>query len=113
MTIDEISAWIDAHQLIVISILIPCFSTLIAAFASWYATHRALKTERSKMNFEATLKIAEFRQAWINSLRDEMSEFQSYGVLPGHDPSTINGVRDNFQARSRVSDSFDFSPFAF
>jgi hypothetical protein len=28
------------------------------------------------------LKIAEFRQAWINSLRDAMAEFQSYGITP-------------------------------
>ena len=29
------------------------------------------------------LKVAEMRQAWINSLRDAMSKFQSYGVTPG------------------------------
>jgi hypothetical protein len=39
------------------------------------------------MVFEGTMKIAEFRQTWINNLRDEMAEFQSHGVLPGHDPT--------------------------
>jgi hypothetical protein len=28
------------------------------------------------------LKIAEMRQSWINTLRDAMSKFQSYGVTP-------------------------------
>ena len=28
------------------------------------------------------MKIAEMRQAWINSLRDEMAKFQSYGITP-------------------------------
>ena len=44
-------------------------------------------TGKINMNFDGVLKISEFRQAWINSLRDEMAEFQSYGVLPGSDPS--------------------------
>lgn len=29
-----------------------------------------------------TVKLADMRQAWINSLRDEMSKFQSYGITP-------------------------------
>lgn len=60
---------------------------MVAAASSWYSTRRALKTERTKMAFEGNLKIAEFRQGWINSLRDEMAEFQSHGILPGHDPT--------------------------
>jgi hypothetical protein len=32
------------------------------------------------------MKMAEFRQAWINTLRDTLSEFQSLGVTPGLNP---------------------------
>ena len=39
------------------------------------------------MNFDGVMKIAEFRQAWINNLRDEMAEFQSYGVHPETNPA--------------------------
>ena len=34
------------------------------------------------------MKISEFRQAWINSLRDCMAEFQSLGITPGHKPAS-------------------------
>lgn len=88
MTVDDASNWIDAHQLLVVSVLIPLVSAVVAAASSWYSTRRALSTERTKMVFEGTLRVAEFRQAWINDLRDEMAEFQSHGVLPGHDPTT-------------------------
>lgn len=87
MTVDGISQWIDAHQLLVVSVLIPLVSAVVAVASSWYSTRRVLKAERTKLAFQGDLKIAEFRQAWINSLRDEMSEFQSYGILPGHDPT--------------------------
>lgn len=31
----------------------------------------------------ANLKLADFRQAWINALRDDMAAFQALGVTPG------------------------------
>jgi hypothetical protein len=43
---------------------------------SWKNANRQLRSTH-------TLKIAEMRQEWINSLRDAMSKFQSYGVTPG------------------------------
>ncbi|WP_298264665.1 hypothetical protein [Acidocella sp.] len=43
---------------------------------SWRNANRQLRSAH-------TLKIAEMRQEWINSLRDSMSKFQSYGVTPG------------------------------
>ena len=87
MSIEQISQWINSHQLLVISVLVPIFSAIVAALASWYATTRTLKVNRHRMNFEGVMKIAEFRQAWINNLRDEMAEFQSYGVHPGTNPA--------------------------
>jgi len=87
MSIDTISTWIDSHKLLVVSIIIPVASAVLAALSSWYSTRRALKTERERLNFQAKLKVNEFRQSWINDLRDTMSEFQSYGVLPDGDPS--------------------------
>ncbi|MCB1694178.1 MAG: hypothetical protein KDI19_15510, partial [Pseudomonadales bacterium] len=71
----------------VVSILIPLMSAFVGAGAAWYSTRRALKVEQKKINFEGTLKVAEFRQTWINDLRDAMAEFQSYGVVPDQNPS--------------------------
>lgn len=87
MSVDDISQWLNSHQLLVVSILIPLVSASVAASSSWYSTRRALKVERTKMAFDGILKVAEFRQNWINSLRDEMAEFQSHGVYPGADPT--------------------------
>jgi len=87
LDIEELSAWIDAHQLLVVSVLIPLVSAAAAAASSRYSTHRALRTEHKKIKLEGTLKLAEFRQNWINSLRDAMAEFHSYGTLPDSDPT--------------------------
>lgn len=87
MSIEQISAWVNSHQLLVISVAVPIFSALVATAASWYATRKTLKANKHRMNFEGVMKIAEFRQAWINNLRDEMAEFQSYGVHPESNPA--------------------------
>ncbi|WP_297769973.1 hypothetical protein [uncultured Alcanivorax sp.] len=85
--IDQLSQWIESHQLLVISIFVPLLSAFFAAASSWYTARKALKKEHLKMKFDGVMKIANYRQAWINTLRDEMAEFQSYGVLPDSDPT--------------------------
>lgn len=83
----EITTWLTANQLLVFSLLVPTISAIVAWVSAWYSTRRAMRTEQSKLKFQSTLKISEFRQNWINELRDTMSDFQSHGVLPGNDPT--------------------------
>lgn len=40
------------------------------------------KNAKLQTRLAANLKLAEMRQAWINSLRDDMAAFQSIGVTP-------------------------------
>ena len=47
----------------------------ITILLQWRNFNRQLRSAHA-------LKIAEMRQAWINTLRDAMSKFQSYGVTP-------------------------------
>ncbi|MBX9729786.1 MAG: hypothetical protein K2X59_00510 [Sphingomonas sp.] len=46
-----------------------------------------------------TLKIAEMRQAWINSLRDAMSVFQSWAVTPDLDHTE---KREFYEAGTKI-----------
>ncbi len=85
--IEEITAWLTSNQLLVFSLLVPSVSAIVAWFSAWYSTRRALHTEQSKLDFHGTLKISEFRQNWINELRDCISDFQSHGILPDNDPT--------------------------
>lgn len=86
--IEEITVWLTANQLLVFSLVVPTVSAIVAWLSAWYSTRRALRTEQSKLDLQVTLKISEFRQNWINDLRDCLSEFQSRGVLPDDDPRT-------------------------
>jgi hypothetical protein len=46
---------------------------------------QARENAQLQTRLAANLKLAEFRQVWINSLRDDMAHFQSYGVTPNLD----------------------------
>ncbi len=85
--IEQLSQWIDGHKLLTISVIMPLLSLALSFASAWYATKKALKTEHQKMSFTGVMKIADFRQDWINTLRDAMAEFQSYGILPNSNPT--------------------------
>jgi hypothetical protein len=50
MAIEQISEWINSHQLLVISVVVPIFSALVAAVSSWYATRKTLKANKYRMS---------------------------------------------------------------
>ncbi|MBR6123890.1 hypothetical protein IKQ19_09915 [Candidatus Saccharibacteria bacterium] len=69
--------------------IIPLISGIGAIVAAIITSMCMLKNANKKRSFESVLKIAEFRQQWINDLRNSMAEFQSYGALPGNNPTRI------------------------
>ena len=58
------------------------FASRIASRASRTGADTALAGVSRQIDFQIAAKLAEFRQAWINELRECMSEIQSFGVTP-------------------------------
>ena len=56
--------------------------------AARLAAEQARENARLAAKLQANLKLAEMRQAWINSLRDDMAAFQARGITPGNTPET-------------------------
>jgi hypothetical protein len=69
--------------------LVAAITALFGHFVAWSNARlqAALARENARLQtkLSANVKLAEMRQAWINSLRDDMSAFQSLGVTPGLD----------------------------
>ena len=80
--------FLNTHQWVVTAVIVPILSALIGVLSAWITSRRLKKNEDKRRPFEGMLKIAEFRQQWINKLRSSMAEFQSYGILPNLDPTT-------------------------
>ena len=83
--LNTLNEWFVRNPNILV-LIVPLLSGLVAWVTAFYATRRSLRSIRERIKFDRLIKISEFRQAWINSLRDCMAEFQSHGITPGHTP---------------------------
>jgi hypothetical protein len=74
-----------------LSTISPAILPLVGVFVGAWLTSRAtLRSSKNalvgiklQMALQAEMKLSEFRQSWINNLRDCMAEFQSIGMTPG------------------------------
>jgi hypothetical protein len=49
--------------------------------SAWLSGRNANKAAQRQNDLTAKMKLADFRQAWINQLRDTLSEFQSRAMI--------------------------------
>jgi hypothetical protein len=74
---------------VIYALMVGAISTVGATFGSWLssratlkATQKAFTSIKLQIEFQHAAKIAEFRQGWINDLRESMATLQSIGVTP-------------------------------
>lgn len=51
------------------------FAAVVAVIGHWVTS----SNEKLQARLTSNVKLAEFRQAWLNSLRDDMAAFQALG----------------------------------
>lgn len=81
----DLNTWFVEHPNILV-LSVPVLSGLVGWITALYTTRRIYHSAKARMHFERLMKISDFRQSWINSLRDCMAELQSHGITPGHRP---------------------------
>ncbi|HSY34803.1 MAG TPA: hypothetical protein VK814_03540 [Acidobacteriaceae bacterium] len=76
----------DAYISGFVAAIVSTIGTLIASRISFRAVNESAKKAsdgiKQQIDFQTRAKLAEFRQAWINELRVQMSTLQSLGVTP-------------------------------
>lgn len=65
---------LSGNQALVTFIIIPIVSFIVALFSSRYSTRMALREAAKVRRHQATTQIANFRQTWINELRNDLAE---------------------------------------
>jgi hypothetical protein len=76
----------DPYVYGIIVAVVSSVATLVASRIAFRASNKSADTSLTgvtqQIEFQTRAKIAEFRQAWINDLRGQMSDLQSIGVTP-------------------------------
>jgi hypothetical protein len=76
---------------IAIVLFLPLLAAAILAFlTTWISDRSASKNAKAQIEIAAALKLADFRQAWINELRDCISLLQTKSL----DVTTLDKPRD-------------------
>ncbi len=65
--------------------LLSCLAVIASAYISSTIAKKNIELNRKQLKFNHELKLAEFRQKWIDNLRDTMAEFQAIGTHPKTD----------------------------
>lgn len=68
--------------------VLSCIAVIASAWISSKIANKNISVSRKQIKLNHELKLAEFRQAWINSLRDTMAEFHSIGTHPNTDQTS-------------------------
>ena len=75
--LDQLNDWIANHTPLLTLIGIPTISFMVTYFTNRFAEARDTKQRSTERFLASELKLVEFRQIWINDLRNELTQFTS------------------------------------
>jgi hypothetical protein len=70
---DIINSWIDGHLPLVVSVGVPVLTAIAAGMVSFLTTRANNKAHERQRKLTHQLKLADFRQAWINDMREDVA----------------------------------------
>ncbi len=71
--------WIANHQVLFVAAGIPILTAGVTAFISWRTTHSIILAQNKERELARAIKLADFRQDWINSMRDDLAAYSALG----------------------------------
>ena len=112
-TIDK---WIASHQALIVAVGVPSLTAVAAGLVAWLTNRANLAASQRQRLLEKELKLAEFRQIWINGLRDDLAlycaaESRLWRAGPAPDISNIVEIGSRVLMRMNTDDP-DFDTLA-
>ena len=75
--IDILSAWIDERQALLILIVMPLLTLIVTWRINKASERRAFQQRLIERSLSRQLKLADFRQRWIDEMRDDIAEYSA------------------------------------
>lgn len=86
---EDLDAFLGKYQNLLISLGTLFLVSLLAVWGTHLTNSSAERREKSNRRVQAELQVSQFRQAWINEMRDDLSEF-TYLVFNKKEKSSVN-----------------------
>ncbi|MBO7705392.1 MAG: hypothetical protein J6S68_07045 [Acinetobacter sp.] len=71
--LESLNAWAASHLVLVVSVGVPLLTVFVTAFVSIVTTRANTKAQERQRILLHKLKLAEFQQAWINDMREDLA----------------------------------------
>jgi hypothetical protein len=90
--LSDLNAWIKNHIELIGLIVIPLLTFLVTQISNAAAEKRSTKSLAVERRLAVELKLVEFRQDWINALRNDLADFISAAGTPDVEGSAARGI---------------------
>lgn len=74
---ETINSWIDDHLALVVSVGVPILTVLVTVLVSVLSIKANIKAQSRQRKLDHQLKLADFRQAWINDMRTDLALYSA------------------------------------
>jgi hypothetical protein len=71
--VEKINTWITDHLTLVVSVGVPVLTVLVTLLVSYLTITASTKAQSRQRKLEHQLKLADFRQAWIDDMRTDLA----------------------------------------
>jgi hypothetical protein len=83
--LDTLNTWVANHKELLTLIGVPLLTFLITTVVNRASERRASKERQLERDLARELKLSEYRQMWIDNLREELATLAA--MLPARDPA--------------------------
>ena len=80
---NELNTWLLEHQALVASFSVPLLTLIVTAIVTISQSTQASRNRINDREIQRLVKIAEFRETWLNDLRNELADLISYSLDRG------------------------------
>ncbi len=71
--IDSLNSWIVEHQAVIAIVGVPLLTLVVTALVSYFTVLANNNAQDRQRELSHQLKLAEFRQSWINDMREDFA----------------------------------------
>ena len=99
--IESLNTWLANHPALVVSFGVPLLTVFVTAIVSIATTRANTKAQERQRELSHQLKLADFRQAWINDMRDDFALYTAR-TWSAELNKGIDAQKDAIMAQARI-----------
>lgn len=99
--VEKIDSWVADHLTLVVSVGVPILTVLVTVLVSYLTIKANTKAQSRQRKLEHQLKLADFRQAWIDDMRTDLALYTARTWSPSLNEG-VEAEKERVMAQARI-----------